>query len=90
MKYVMIRRGGQVLPIIFPDFLVHSDIAEAVIGVLENMDGDKLLPREVVSAGDVSIPVAGCSGSSETLGVGSRYLTDDQLITFGHYQGYME
>lgn len=88
MKYVMVRRGGQVLPIIFPDFLVHEDIANAVLAVLEKMDGPKLLPREIVSAGDVVIPAAACSGSSQTLGVGSRFNMDSHIVTFGHYNGY--
>jgi hypothetical protein len=90
MKYVMIRRGGQVLPIIFPEFLVHEDVANAIIGVLENMDGPNLQPREVVSAGDVTVPLASCDGSSQTLGIGSRYNQDERLITFGQYSGYME
>lgn len=90
MKYVMIRRGKQVFPVIFPDFLVHEDIADSIIALLSNMDGEKMMPREVVSAGDVSVPVAVCSGSSQTLGINSRHDVDSKVITVGHYSGYWD
>lgn len=93
MKYVMIQRGHQVLPVIFPDYLVHEDVANAIISVLTNMDGNKLTPRQAIAAGDVTLggfKMVSCSGHSETLKLESRGDLDERLIIAGHYTGYME
>lgn len=90
MKYVMIRRGNQVLPIIFPDYLVHDDVAKSIIDLLAKRDGPKLQPRKAVAAGEVTIFDAKCEGRSETLGLASRGQVDSFSIKLGHYAGYCE
>lgn len=80
-KYVMIRAGDFEFPIIFPDKLVHEDVAAAIMR-LEPIRkiGD---PAVVVGAGflgsgsldDVSVT----SKDSESLGVGPRD-NDDWVI----------
>ena len=90
MKYVMIRRGSQVLPIIFPDFLVHDEVAHAIVAVVEKMEPPMAVG--VVSAGDVQLGggVVSCSGGSQTLGLQSRNRLDANVIMVGHYRAYME
>jgi hypothetical protein len=90
MKYIMIQRGNQVLPIIFPDYLVHDDVAKAIIALLERQDGPKLQPRKAVAAGEVIIFDAKCEGKSESLGLKSRGSIDSFSIKLGHYAGYYE
>lgn len=70
MKYVMIEvsLGGEVaklVPIIFPDFMTHVDIAKAGTEILANIH--RLNDVRVVSAGDIDLSLVECSGSSETL-----------------------
>ncbi len=62
MKYVMLKLvGGELLPLVFPEFFQHSHVAQAI-------------PAAVVSAGRVSLEgdriIA--SGASTSLGVSSR------------------
>ena len=60
MKYVMIRvTNGDVqrdLPIIFPDILVHSMVAERVVDMLVRDHSVDL--AQVVSAGEIQMDVA--------------------------------
>lgn len=72
-KYVMIEATfgttKRVFPIIFPDAMVHAEVA-AVAVLCSPMDGNK--PR-VVSAGNVDmLDLSGCSGKSTTLKLSSR------------------
>lgn len=68
MKYVMFKKIGETIthyiPIIFPNHLVHSDIAEAMIS-------GPLVGYEVHSAGECLTDGVNCFGSSSTLGVKS-------------------
>ena len=69
MKYVMLKlEGGQLLPVIFPDFMQHAHIAGSI-------------PAAVVSAGRVHLEGGNinASGSSSSLGVSSRE-EDSQII----------
>jgi hypothetical protein len=62
MKYVMLKlEGGQLLPVIFPDFMQHAHIAGSI-------------PAAVVSAGRVHLEGGNinASGSSSSLGMYSR------------------
>ncbi len=74
-KYVMLKLdGGELLPVIFPEFFQHSDMAHAV-------------PASVVSAGRVSLEgdriIA--SGASTSLGVSSR--EEDGEIIQSYFDG---
>jgi hypothetical protein len=62
MKYVMLKlESGQLLPVIFPEFMQHAQIAGSI-------------PAAVVSAGRVHLKGGNINagGSSSSLGVSSR------------------
>lgn len=67
MKYVMAKlKDGKKVPLVFPNFLVHKEMATAFIRVLHRHGFDEV---EFVSAGELTMFGAGveCSGFSETL-----------------------
>jgi hypothetical protein len=69
MKYVMLKlEGGQLLPVIFPNFMQHAQIAGSI-------------PAAVVSAGRVHLEGGNIhvNGASSSLGVSSRE-EDSQII----------
>ena len=75
MKYVMLRLdSGDLLPVIFPEFMQHSNIASSV-------------PASVVSAGRVYMEDGKiiARGSSSSLGVSSR--VEDSEIIQGYLDG---
>jgi hypothetical protein len=75
MKYVMLKlEGGELLPVIFPEFFQHSDMASSV-------------PAAVVSAGRVSLDSGKivASGNSTSLGVSSR--EEDGEIIQSYFDG---
>ncbi len=75
MKYVMLRLdGGELLPLLFPEFMQHSHIAQSV-------------PATVVSAGRVHLEDGKivARGSSSSLGVSSR--DEDGQIIQGYFDG---
>jgi hypothetical protein len=62
MKYVILKlEGGELLPVIFPDFMQHAQIAGSI-------------PAAVVSAGRVHLEGGNinANGSSSSLGMSSR------------------
>lgn len=69
MKYVMVEvdHGSfkQRVPVVFPNFMVHSDMAEALTEVLKLKHRFKKV--KVVSAGDCNVLEVKCSGRSSTL-----------------------
>jgi hypothetical protein len=86
MKYVVIRVDhgdvGREIPVIFPESLVHSLVADAIM----QMEGVVEFKPRVVSAGEVFIDDGiDCLGGSETLGVKSRGRKDDILIRSINY-----
>lgn len=93
MKYVMLEitlAGGEAppfkLPVIFPDKLVHKDMAMHVKSVAW-----ATWPRcnvNVVSAGEIQLSDVQCFGKSETLGVESREDADAHVIeTYDYLHG---
>lgn len=89
MKYIMFEQEiGEIkrkIPFIFPNFLVHQDVA-AVTKVLldETFKNSK---NRIVSAGDVQIGAGAtinCSGKSETLKIKS-HPDDTQILTMYDY-----
>lgn len=89
MKYVMVRRGHQSFPVIFPEHMVHEDVAQAIIAMLDAQEGTKHKAR-AIAAGDCSVREVVCAGSSSTLKMGSRGKLDENLILMGSYSGYWE
>lgn len=90
MKYVVVKVGNNAYPVIFPDHLVHEDMANAVIEVLRKARPSDGHTAAAISAGDVTIFDAECSGRSSTLDMESRGDTDSLLIRVGHYTAYWE
>lgn len=89
MKYVMLEvaLSGEMppfkLPIIFPDKLIHKDMAVAARNIAWGT-----WPRcsvNVVSAGEINLGAVECFGSSETLKVESREDRDARVIETYNY-----
>lgn len=84
MKYVMFRRRNKeglisFFPIIFPDHLIHKDIADVFtrkIGV------------DAVSAGDISFGMPACNGKSVSTGL-TAHIDDKKIIFMGDAAAYM-
>lgn len=84
-KYIMLEiQEGYRFPIIFPDKLVHKDVAEA----LRRCTPSKKGPAVATSAGTIEIlDVRGVGGSSETLCIESLGVDDENIINnynYGH------
>jgi len=75
MKYVMLRLdGGELLPLLFPEFMQHSHMAQSV-------------PATVVSAGRVDLEngMIAAHGLSSSLNVSSR--EEDSGIIQAYFDG---
>lgn len=77
MKYIVFRTidGRQEIPIIFPNILVHIEVAQALAKLVKT--------SRVVAAGEFSsLDIdANCHGKSTTIGIKSREDEDDSLIS---------
>lgn len=74
MKYIVFERQiennmVEVIPVIFPNSLVHSEVSEAIIKVIEN--SHKATVVTPVTAGFVNIMSSKVYSSSETLKLAS-------------------
>lgn len=101
MKYIVLRIEDREVPIIFPDTLVHSMVADAIRDVFarERIESGKydVSARSMrkfregirpVAAGDINLGFVTCSGKSSTLKVESRGRADDQMIeTYDYFHG---
>jgi hypothetical protein len=90
MKYIMLKRkiGGiaQKVPIIFPDFMVHKHIAQAI----KNLPGNPYEIENVVwSAGDITFEADSLttSGSSSTLNISSEPEDAEVIEMYDYFQG---
>lgn len=101
-KYVIMRVGNNEVPIIFPEHLVHSAMADALrdyyAKIAQTMSGNLLSPQAIeklkqeivpVSAGEVRLDVGPCSGRSETLGVEAREDDGQFLNSYNYHHGYV-
>lgn len=91
MKYIVMRAEvndemALELPIIFPDILVHADVAKCVGWMMQEQFK---APVKAISAGFLnSIEFDGiCYGKSESLGLSSRGSVDEKLIKMCDYGG---
>lgn len=85
-KYVMLEIDNGAfkrrLPIIFPDILVHADVAAAI----QQIQG--MAEAKPVSAGSIDLFAEACHGKSTTLNVASNWEGDAKLInTFPYFHG---
>lgn len=83
MKYVMFKVEAKnmperFVPIIFPEGLVHKDVAARVARAV--CDGYNAIRATPVAAGFVQLDAVVCHGESETLGLQSMLLTDGRVI----------
>lgn len=86
MKYIIFEKRMKTLtichPIIFPNNLVHADIAQyLIIGPLNGF--------KPIRAGEVTFMngIAVCFGKSETLGLSSDPVRDSHIINMNDYGG---
>ncbi len=92
MKYVMIEipAHGEMparrVPVIFPDLLVHADVAHAMELVVKStlVPKARVKPR-TTSAGDCRLDNVLCGGGSESLKLESRERLDARVIEMYDY-----
>lgn len=92
MKYIMIKEKTthyeRMIPVIFPEMLVHKDVYESILHMmyLTNDDDNEY---ELVSAGFYNIGDK-CSGYSESLKIQSEPERDTMIIdTYNYTHGLM-
>lgn len=103
-KYIILRTGNREVPIIFPDHLVHAQVADAIRGMYGQIAvemsngvipmGSPAIQRlmddiEPVAAGELTIDIGSASGRSETLGVESRPTDAKFLRSYSYHHGIM-
>lgn len=86
MKYVMFRVPGpggidRLVPVLFPDSLVHREVAEALYPVVKGLP---------VSAGECVVDVSSTHGRSSTLAMDSREEDADVISTHDYLHGLVE
>ena len=93
MKYVIVEATKPdsslkvELPLVFSNFMVHADMAEALSKVLLEKHGFESKP---VAAGEYNIISGSCHGRSTTLNLASRGNVDEQVINLNDYGfGYL-
>lgn len=73
------------IPIIFPNELVHADIAEYIRDMLKHTHGWK---AKIVSAGEINLGMfVNCHGSSSTLEISAQPEIDNNVINMNDYGG---
>lgn len=89
-KYIMVKNvmdGGLsfLVPVIFPDKLVHADVYRGVRTIMPGWSGRGVRP---VSAGRIEhIAAHGIGGDSETLGVSSDLKDADIIRVYSYMHG---
>lgn len=100
MKYIVLEiadinengdRMEREIPVIFPNSLVHRDVAESTTRLLRRQQPDgRMRIIKAVAAGFISSMAIGdgktqCHGESESLNLKSREQEDDRLIHMHDY-----
>ncbi|EEG5670946.1 hypothetical protein G3G77_002000 [Salmonella enterica] len=92
MKYIILRLDGKIpreVPVIFPDLLVHADVAEAMTAMIkEDSSNTNITNVRVVSAGFCNTAVE-CFGKSESLDIASRDIDDTVINTWDYTFGLL-
>lgn len=81
MKYIILRRQDQDVPVIFPDFLNHNDVARQMRGVFD------LSTPKPVSAGLIDLVALSTSGKSTTLELDARAEDAATVTLYDYFQG---
>jgi hypothetical protein len=89
MKYVMlkIKQGSinRLVPIIFPDLLVHSEVAKYIGNMLlRTKTAQAVTP---ISAGDIDLNVSLVYGKSETLGLTACEDDSNVIRDYSYFHG---
>jgi hypothetical protein len=89
MKYVMFRvKHGAVsrdVPVMFPDILVHQEVARAMMPCMRrHFDNANI---SLVSAGDFDQMDCKCSGESTSLGLKARPEDGNIILTYAYLHG---
>jgi hypothetical protein len=85
MKYIMFQtEDGRKIPIIFPNFMVHSMVAERLKDIVSAMDSNP----KIVSAGEIKLTVQNCNGKSDTLKVGVRKGDAKLIHEYDYFHGF--
>lgn len=87
MKYIMFKQDqgelSKLIPVIFPNDLVHEDVAKALQQTV-------LKDHSIFSAGSISPLNLIAEGHSETLGIASSPEVDSYVIKMNDYgAGYL-
>ena len=87
MKYIVLSQeiGANLIrevPIIFPNYLIHAEVAEAIIKGCSGFSGAKAVSAGECSSTDLNPK---CHGKSTTLNVESRGEEDSQLFPMYDY-----
>lgn len=82
MKYIMLLKGQQRYPIIFPEDLVHIEVAEHL------KDIPTLSGAEVVSAGTVLMVATAVDGKSSSLKVRSAMIDSTVINVWDYSRGH--
>ena len=77
----------KLIPIIFPDFMVHADIDKAIKDLLLTVHR---LESETFSAGDINIISCACSGESSSLRVQSQDIDTDVIEMYDYLHGLID
>ena len=88
MKYIMVqveKPVRRVIPIIFPNEIVHKLMADAAIGMLR--DHHRLNKCKVVGAGEIHIGGVNCGGKSESLKVRSKKSDAQTILGIDYFCG---
>lgn len=86
MKYIMFEREltegvVQLVPIIFPDFLVHDEVSAII------RRDPQMINAKPVSAGDITLDGVVCSGASETLQVAAQKHDGHTITSYDYLHG---
>jgi hypothetical protein len=97
MKYIVLEvtdwtgtgrnKQARELPVIFPEAMIHSEVAHA-LALMLNAERPGKRTVKAVSAGNINsmdLMQIECCGKSETLGLQSRGIVDDQLMRMLDY-----
>lgn len=89
-KYIMVQSRGRLLPVIFPDILVHDSVANLIVENLKTEHNDP--NAKIYSAGTVSIDIMATHHGSQTLkivGDKEQEKLDDHIMqTFDYMHGF--
>lgn len=92
MKYIMLKVDLQdgltkLVPIIFPDFMVHEDVCISIRRILA---GRHKMESEIYSAGEINFQEPHCSGKSETLKVHASDADSAIIATYDYFHGLVD